>query len=550
MSRLAGFYRDRFNLIVASTIVFLACLAWLNRFIQDDAFVSFRYAQNLVNGYGLVFNIGERVEGYTNFLWTMLIAAGLYLDIDPVAFSMGLGLTFFVISLIFTYKTSFLLLGSREAALLTIILLGANYTFSAYATGGLETQLQACLFVVTVYLLLRSLRSSDWSFRALIALSLLLSASLLTRLDSAVLAAVVCAVVLLSVLRLKTKPRGRLWRLLAFSLPALILVGGWLAWKLSFYGTVIPNSFYAKQYPSLTAAIISGTFFLIYFSLSYLLILLAPLGVHALRQQAGRCSISKMVLLMLILLWSLYIALIGGDFMEFRFLVPILPFLFVSLAWLAVVFVRRRMAQVAVVALVLLGSLVHSATFGVFDSNMRVETIAQLYGHVKADGENWSGLGKTLGRALDYSSTVTIATTAVGAVPYYSGLNTVDMLGLNEPWLARNGESVGFKPGHLRMASLDYLARRGVNLVVGQMKAKSCLEGSNTTYTSADVKNLIWLEQPAQLPVNSKIIEIQVGSEHRFPALYLTPSPVVDQAIQRYGWKVYPIHQVASDAPI
>src|SRR5690606_452754 len=38
------------------------------RWVCDDAFISFRYAQNLIDGHGLVFNAGERVEGYTNFL--------------------------------------------------------------------------------------------------------------------------------------------------------------------------------------------------------------------------------------------------------------------------------------------------------------------------------------------------------------------------------------------------------------------------------------------------------------------------------------------------
>ena len=41
---------------------------------QDDAYISFRYAENFLNGDGLVFNIGERVEGYTNFLWVMILA--------------------------------------------------------------------------------------------------------------------------------------------------------------------------------------------------------------------------------------------------------------------------------------------------------------------------------------------------------------------------------------------------------------------------------------------------------------------------------------------
>ena len=55
--------------------VFCLALAWQHRFLQDDAFISFRYARNLATGHGLVWNPGERVEGYTNFLWTLLMAA-------------------------------------------------------------------------------------------------------------------------------------------------------------------------------------------------------------------------------------------------------------------------------------------------------------------------------------------------------------------------------------------------------------------------------------------------------------------------------------------
>ncbi len=57
----------------------------------DDAYISYRYAQNLVSGNGLVFNIGEYVEGYTNLLWTLLIAAGLLLSWSAEATSHWLG---------------------------------------------------------------------------------------------------------------------------------------------------------------------------------------------------------------------------------------------------------------------------------------------------------------------------------------------------------------------------------------------------------------------------------------------------------------------------
>lgn len=100
------------------------------------------------------------------------------------------------------------------------------------------------------------------------------------------------------------------------------------------------------------------------------------------------------------------------------------------------------------------------------------------------------------------------------------------------------------------MASLDYLAGRGVNLVIGPMKARSYLEGPDTVYTTSDVQNMIWLDQTSQIPAGSKMIEIRVGSEYRFPALYLAPSPVIDKASQKYGWDVCPIRQPAGNVSL
>jgi len=68
--------------------------------VQEDAFISFRYASNLIQGHGLVYNVGERVEGYTNFLWTLLLAGGMALGADPVPLSRFLGIGFALVLLL------------------------------------------------------------------------------------------------------------------------------------------------------------------------------------------------------------------------------------------------------------------------------------------------------------------------------------------------------------------------------------------------------------------------------------------------------------------
>ena len=60
-------------------------------FLQDDAYITFRYIKNFITGNGLVFNIGERVEGYTTFLWTILLALPMTLGLDVLSLSRTLG---------------------------------------------------------------------------------------------------------------------------------------------------------------------------------------------------------------------------------------------------------------------------------------------------------------------------------------------------------------------------------------------------------------------------------------------------------------------------
>nr|MBC8422663.1 hypothetical protein [bacterium] len=54
--------------LVFALLLLIGLMLVQGRCVQEDAFISFRYAANLLDGHGLVFNPGERVEGYTNFL--------------------------------------------------------------------------------------------------------------------------------------------------------------------------------------------------------------------------------------------------------------------------------------------------------------------------------------------------------------------------------------------------------------------------------------------------------------------------------------------------
>lgn len=201
---LANIYHTHCTVIFLLVALGLLYLAWVNRFVQDDAFISFRYAENLATGNGLVWNPGERVEGYSNFLWTLAISFAMRVGAEPVSASIVMGRLLFSVTLFYTYKTGEFLLGSSSRGAAAMLLLGTNYTFSAYATGGLETQLQACLFLLCAYKLLTISRTGKIPRTgALFSLSVLMSAAVLTRLDSVLLIVVILPAAAFSVLWLK-----------------------------------------------------------------------------------------------------------------------------------------------------------------------------------------------------------------------------------------------------------------------------------------------------------------------------------------------------------
>src|SRR5215208_8002885 len=90
-------------LLLADAIA-LVVLAFSRISIVDDAYISFRYAHNLVEGRGLVFNGGEYVEGYTNLLWTVLMALPELSGIPIHLFAVYAGIAFGLLALVETWR--------------------------------------------------------------------------------------------------------------------------------------------------------------------------------------------------------------------------------------------------------------------------------------------------------------------------------------------------------------------------------------------------------------------------------------------------------------
>ncbi|MHC5071192.1 MAG: hypothetical protein ACYTGO_11980, partial [Planctomycetota bacterium] len=173
------------RVVVVLALCFAALEAVRNVWVCDDAFISFRYAKNLVDGHGLVFNAGERVEGYTNFLWTMLVAAGMTAGVDPVVFG-------HVVGILFHLATIVLLLRSTAVAVpVAAVALALHHHSAEFASCGLETAMFTFLVTVGLMRLIAATAAKD---HVLASLALVLAT--MTRPDGVLFVVVAAALVL------------------------------------------------------------------------------------------------------------------------------------------------------------------------------------------------------------------------------------------------------------------------------------------------------------------------------------------------------------------
>ncbi len=527
---------DRWLFIGAIAIASL--VAWRHRFIQDDAFISFRYAYHLATGHGLVWNVGEpAVQGFTNPLWTLALALGIKIGLDPLRLSQGMGLACFVVTLATAGRLAAGLTGARRVGTAVVVALGLNASFNAYATGGLETQSQAMLVALVAWCVYRRSDGSPSAVRWAAGASTAAGLALWTRLDSALLVAPLLLPVLVEARRARSARLA-----VAAVLPVTALAAGLAFFSWVVFGSLLPNTFYAKtgevDAAVLQAGVAYSVSFLTHYQLVPILGIALFLGRGALREPPALLSAT----IFAIVIWSIYVVAIGGDFMEYRLFVPVLPLGVVVTAWLL------QSSGEKVVWAMTAASVVCSAlcyfrlrNTPVLDDAGLVETVRGLDGHLTDHEQNWAEVGRGLRRALACDRDVTIGVMAAGAIPYYSNLRTVDMLGLSDPWVARHGVHFGSRAGHRRGATLAYLVSKRVNIVLHPWP-RSDVEQFWTDYTRpAVVARYVPMSPVEDLPADASIIEIPIANDRKLRALYLVRDEKIDQCIAAGQWRVLSI---------
>jgi arabinofuranosyltransferase len=331
----------------------LAYYGWrLFWFLTDDAYIAFRYVRNSTLGYGYVWNPPPflPVEGYTSFLWVVLLdlfwrATG----IQPPAAANALSLVFTWLSLLAGGLMA-LRLASRpplrrcRTALLVLVLGGAvtNRTFLAWSSSGLETAMFNFFFLAWVYAgLFVPPDRRAWSLAISIAAALVY----LTRPDGLLVAFSTAGLIALNGIRRRAQPAAGVD--LAAGALLVLIVAGHLLWRYHTYGEWLPNTYYAKVTRGLYLE--SGLRYLGSFIVEYslwvwlgLLAILAGWKLRAFARAASSRRLSNPArvdfagLLRAVLITTIvahflyYTAMIGGDHFEYRVYSHLIPLILVS----------------------------------------------------------------------------------------------------------------------------------------------------------------------------------------------------------------------------
>ena len=309
--------------------VVLVRTAW----VSDDAYITFRTVDNFLSGYGLRWNVGERVQTYTHPLWMLLVSGATLIVREPY---------YACLTLAFICTLSALTLFARRVAAsvplaivgLTILLF--SQAFVDFSTSGLENPLVHLLLVVFV-LKYWSFDNSPGDAGVLAGIAGLV---LLTRLDAGLLVLPALCEAVLRSLRAPER-RDRWMQTVVAVFVGFIPLIAWELFSLVYYGFPFPNTAYAKLKTGIPASELwqQG---LRYFQDSFTRdpITLTTIGAGVLLSVVVG-AVPMWMLAIGIALHLLYVLRIGGDFMSGRFLTPALIVAVCLLARVAPVVLRR-----------------------------------------------------------------------------------------------------------------------------------------------------------------------------------------------------------------
>ena len=291
----------------------------------DDAMISMRYAWNFSHGNGLVWNPGERVEGYTNFLMTLVMSAITFLfNKKNAVLAIQVFGILTVIAVVWQARKLYqLVAGNDSNPLLFVlfpILILLYYPLSYWSLMGMETGLATFFIILTFNAIIQfeeKNRSAPLIFSALFA-----SLSYLTRPD----AGIVILPIILFILSHKTSWGQRILNMVKFGLVFLVLPLAHMVFRYQYYGEILPNTYFLKLTGLPIANRLKAGLIFIYPFLTSTL----PLWIFAVLNTVLNFTRRKFMLFATALLYVFYQVWVGGDAWNYwRMVTPIVPLIII-----------------------------------------------------------------------------------------------------------------------------------------------------------------------------------------------------------------------------
>jgi hypothetical protein len=463
-----------------SCIVAGLAFTWIQsaryRFVLDDAYISLRYARNLVAGYGLVFNSGlPPVEGYTNFLWVLIEALHIRLTPWPEHKLLLYNVVFGLLVVVAVWREMWLRgPQARSWAWLGVLLTASHETLHAWMGGGLETTFFMLLVTLGVGRFLR-----EWFHGAPGVWSAVpLGFALLTRPE----AYLVLGVCVLTRCVPTLRDDGHRRRTALWLLGVAVACVPHLTFRRLYYGEWVPNTFFAKL-PG--AYLASGMPYLEIFSSAFYgsWVVVGAIVLWALvdaGRRRGRFAVDRCFLASIVVGWFGYIAYAGGDHFEFRLLAPTVPLLALLIALTASDFAaprgagvgaaRMRTALAALGGLALVLRMLWSGLYLGFAEKLFVRLrIPSAAGLARENyAEKWRPAGEWLRQFARSEERISVP--AAGVIPWVSQLTTLDTHGLNDWEIAHRPITSRGVLAHEKSATWEDVLRFGVTYHVDDLE--------------------------------------------------------------------------------
>lgn len=456
-------------LALAGVVLVAHSLAY--NFVTDDAYISFVFSRNLAEHGQLTFNLGQPVEGYTNFLWTLVLGVLMLAGIPPELSSRVLGTACALGTLYLAFRLTERALGRRTAwAAVPPLLLAGSSGFACWTSGGLETQ----LYTLLVTAALDALIAATADPRALRRLALCLALASMTRPEGPMIAAIFGGVWLAGVLytrfvRKSDTPFTLRPELVAAAI-FLALWLPWFAWRWWYYGYPFPNTYYVKAsgpwaHPDMPRQMLDNGLHYVWVWLRQTRLVfalpVAVVGLVAIRPRTPRALLA-ITCALFSLIYLAYTITVGGDFMGLhRFIMPLFvtSALLVTLGaeWLAQRLPRHlgpvlaglALAGFAVTQLLLTRE---SLRWGNFPNDRGIDTPRFLITYT----DDRAAIGRAMAgcfRADDFS-----IVGGAGAQPYYGRMRGIDVFGLVSETIAHAEPRIRPRAGHTKFGSDRTLA--------------------------------------------------------------------------------------------